>query len=84
MRFILASSGHIAGIINLPGSKNAAYWTTKAGPTTAKTPKEWRAHAERYEGQPQRAGVPFHGRADHNMTTFGFDGLSGTITSKNR
>ena len=36
------------------------------------------------EGQPQRAGVPFHGRANHDMTTFGFDGLSGTVTSNNR
>ena len=32
VRFILASSGHIAGIINPPGSKSAAYWTTQEGP----------------------------------------------------
>jgi polyhydroxyalkanoate synthase subunit PhaC len=50
VRFILASSGHVAGIINPPGSKNAAYWTTKEGPAAAKTPQEWRAHAERYDG----------------------------------
>ena len=49
VRFILASSGHIAGIINPPGSKNAEYWTTKAGPTATKNPQEWRAHAERYD-----------------------------------
>jgi polyhydroxyalkanoate synthase subunit PhaC len=50
VRFILASSGHIAGIINPPGGKNAAYWTTKEGPAAANTTQEWRAHAERYDG----------------------------------
>jgi polyhydroxyalkanoate synthase len=55
VRFILASSGHIAGIINPPDSKNAAYWTTEKGPAkrapaAAKTAQEWRTHAERYDG----------------------------------
>ncbi len=50
VRFILASSGHIAGIINPPGSKNAVYWTSEERPDAAKTPQEWRARAERSDG----------------------------------
>ena len=50
VRFILASSGHIAGIINPPGSKNAAYWTLKEATAAATTAQEWRAYAERYDG----------------------------------
>ena len=50
VRFVLASSGHIAGIINPPGNKNAAYWTFKEGATAAATAQEWRARAQRHDG----------------------------------
>jgi len=47
VRFVLASSGHIAGIINPPGGKGA-YWTNKDG--QADTPERWRAAAQRHDG----------------------------------
>jgi polyhydroxyalkanoate synthase len=47
VRFVLASSGHIAGIINPPGGKGA-YWTNELG--QANTPKQWRAAAQRHDG----------------------------------
>ena len=47
VRFVLASSGHIAGIINPPGGKSA-YWTNEDG--RADTPEQWRAGAERHDG----------------------------------
>jgi polyhydroxyalkanoate synthase len=45
--FILASSGHIAGIINPPGGKGT-YWTNKNGQSD--TPERWRAAAQRHDG----------------------------------
>jgi polyhydroxyalkanoate synthase len=48
VRFVLASSGHIAGMINPPGSKGT-YWTAAADPTRA-TPKQWREAARRHDG----------------------------------
>ena len=47
IRYVLASSGHITGIINPPGGKGA-YWTNDAG--SAETPEQWRGRAERHEG----------------------------------
>ena len=47
VRFVLASSGHIAGIINPPGGKGT-YWTNKDG--QADTPERWRAAAQRHDG----------------------------------
>ncbi|HYZ22671.1 MAG TPA: class I poly(R)-hydroxyalkanoic acid synthase [Rhodopila sp.] len=46
VRFVLASSGHIAGMINPPGGKGT-YWTSE---TAARTPEQWREAAERRDG----------------------------------
>jgi polyhydroxyalkanoate synthase len=46
VRYILASSGHIAGIINPPGGKGT-YWTNDSGAATA---EEWRAGAKKQDG----------------------------------
>jgi polyhydroxyalkanoate synthase len=43
VRFVLASSGHIAGIINPPGGKGT-YWTSEN--QTADTPEQWRRAAD--------------------------------------
>ena len=48
VRFVMASSGHIAGIINPPGRKGA-YWTNEATPPPA-TPEEWLEGATRHDG----------------------------------
>jgi polyhydroxyalkanoate synthase subunit PhaC len=50
VRYILASSGHIAGIINPPGGKGAAYWTQKEGEAAPTTAPAWRAAAQRHDG----------------------------------
>lgn len=46
VRYILASSGHIAGIINPPGGKGT-YWTNE---DAAETPEQWRAAAQATDG----------------------------------
>jgi polyhydroxyalkanoate synthase subunit PhaC len=46
VRFILASSGHIAGMINPPGGKGM-FWTNEAAAGTA---DEWLKGAERHDG----------------------------------
>ena len=45
-RYVLASSGHIAGIINPPGGKGS-YWTND---DHTDTPARWRESAHRHEG----------------------------------
>jgi polyhydroxyalkanoate synthase subunit PhaC len=49
VRFVLASSGHIAGIINPPGGKGT-YWTQEGNAAPASSPDEWRQSATRHEG----------------------------------
>ncbi|QRM35736.1 alpha/beta hydrolase [Microvirga sp. VF16] len=49
VRFVLASSGHIAGIINPPGGKGT-YWTQDENAASASNPEEWRQRATRHEG----------------------------------
>ncbi len=48
VRYVLASSGHIAGIINPPGGKGA-YWVNDAA-APAHSPEQWRAAATRHDG----------------------------------
>ena len=48
VRYVLASSGHIAGVINPPGGKGA-YWTTGPG-QTAESAEEWRKLATKHDG----------------------------------
>jgi polyhydroxyalkanoate synthase subunit PhaC len=48
VRYVLASSGHIAGIINPPGGKGS-FWTNDTEPPPA-TAEEWRRTATRHEG----------------------------------
>jgi polyhydroxyalkanoate synthase len=46
-RFIVAGSGHIAGVINPPAAKKYQYWTNEAD---AATLEEWRAGATEHAG----------------------------------
>ena len=48
VRYVLASSGHIAGIINPPGGKGM-YWINDMEPA-AQTPEQWREGATRHDG----------------------------------
>jgi polyhydroxyalkanoate synthase len=48
VRFVRASSGHIAGIINPPGGKGA-YWTREMD-NTGSSPEQWLQSATRHEG----------------------------------
>jgi polyhydroxyalkanoate synthase subunit PhaC len=48
VRFVLASSGHIAGIINPPGGKGA-HWTREK-PKAAGSAKQWLEEAVRHDG----------------------------------
>jgi polyhydroxyalkanoate synthase len=47
VRFVLASSGHIAGMINPPGDKGT-YWVNEGAATGS--PEAWRKAAERVDG----------------------------------
>ena len=49
VRFVRASSGHIAGIINPPGGKGT-YWTEEAGTAAASSPEQWLQSATRHDG----------------------------------
>lgn len=47
VRFTLAGSGHVAGVVNPPASGKYGYW---ANPRRPKRPEAWLARAERREG----------------------------------
>jgi poly[(R)-3-hydroxyalkanoate] polymerase subunit PhaC len=47
IRFIIAGSGHIAGVINPPAAKKYQYWTNDKLP---KTIEEWQAGAKEHSG----------------------------------
>jgi polyhydroxyalkanoate synthase len=49
VRFVRASSGHIAGIVNPPGGKGT-YWIREAGDVTASSAEQWFQSATRHEG----------------------------------
>lgn len=46
-RFVLAGSGHIAGVVNPPAANKYHYWTNEALPPTA---AEWREGATKHPG----------------------------------
>jgi len=46
-RFVLAASGHIAGVINPPAANKYGYWTNDALPAD---PEEWLAGTEKHSG----------------------------------
>jgi len=46
-RFVLAQSGHIAGIVNHPDKKKYGYWVSDETPTDRQA---WRANSEPHEG----------------------------------
>jgi polyhydroxyalkanoate synthase len=48
-RFVLTSSGHVAGIVNPPGNPKAAYWVGDGADKTTGA-DEWRAAARRVDG----------------------------------
>jgi polyhydroxyalkanoate synthase len=50
VRYVLASSGHIAGIINPPGGKGGTYWTQADDAAAPNTHSAWRATAQRHDG----------------------------------
>ena len=49
VRYVLASSGHIAGIINPPGGKGS-YWIPPQEASAALNAEDWRRDAERHDG----------------------------------
>ena len=50
VRFILAESGHIAGIINHPAKGKRGYWLNAARNAQTLEPDEWLAGAEKHQG----------------------------------
>ena len=49
VRFIIAGSGHIAGVINPPAAKKYQYWTNESG-EKASTLDAWRAGSQEHPG----------------------------------
>jgi polyhydroxyalkanoate synthase len=46
-RFVLAASGHIAGVVNPPAANKYGFWTNEK---KAKTPESWLEGATQHEG----------------------------------
>jgi len=49
VRFVLAGSGHVAGVINPPASKKYQHWINESN-SKPKTPEEWLAGATEHPG----------------------------------
>lgn len=73
-RYILAESGHIAGIINPPNSGKYGYWVNKNPFVSG---EEWKKHAQRHTGSwwgkwakwlAKRSGKQIHFRSIGNKT----------------
>jgi polyhydroxyalkanoate synthase len=50
VRFVLAESGHIAGIINHPAKKKRGYWINNLKSAQMLEPDEWLAKAKKHKG----------------------------------
>ena len=50
VKFVLSSSGHIAGVVNPPAAKKYNHWTTPGDKKNPKTPDAWLAAAEEHKG----------------------------------
>ncbi len=50
VKFVLSSSGHIAGVVNPPAAKKYNYWTTPRDKKNPKTPDAWLTGAEEHKG----------------------------------
>ena len=50
VRFVLAASGHIAGVVNPPASKKYAHWTNTKAKKFPKDPDSWLKDAEERAG----------------------------------
>ena len=50
VRFVLAASGHIAGVVNPPASKKYAHWTNAKTKKFPKDPDAWLKDAEERPG----------------------------------
>jgi polyhydroxyalkanoate synthase len=50
VRFVLAESGHIAGIINHPAKKKRGYWVNSARNAQKLDPEEWLTGATKHQG----------------------------------
>jgi polyhydroxyalkanoate synthase len=66
VRFILAESGHIAGIINHPDKKKRGYWTNRK---TVADPDEWLAGATKHQGSWWLDWIPWLKRHSGKMST---------------
>lgn len=49
-RFVLAASGHIAGMINPPSKRKGGHWTNETDGASPTTPERWLAGAQRHDG----------------------------------